>query len=196
MGMPPLVSYATLRLRFQVRINHDNFEFPSILEQMQQQNVGHSISSLFDEHGGARTEELSREGGNRRTNLVFVIFCALFLIVLLFLTVVVLVIFGRRSRPSLTVPPAAAPTNIRSIVQIPPAPHHPFLQSHCHQRSALPAPVLPYHTLAVATPISTPTCTFVEACNLSVDSSTVWTSWFAYFIWLNKDCYSQMSARL
>ncbi|VUZ51926.1 unnamed protein product, partial [Hymenolepis diminuta] len=108
MGTPPLISYASLRIRFQMRVDEIiDKSFPSLqeqllLEQHQLQNNEAYPSDLFTEYTSGRAESTqSSDSTVWRSGMIFIILCVFFLVLLLILATLLLAIFTRRTlRPS------------------------------------------------------------------------------------------------
>ncbi|VDO16232.1 unnamed protein product [Rodentolepis nana] len=160
MGTPPLNSYASLRVRFQLRSDETvGKSFPSLqeqllLEQQQLQNNEPYPSDLFDDYAPGRTESSQSPDRNAwRFSIIFIILCAFFLILLLIMAILLLAIFTRRTLllPSLNahcptripiVTTASAPITFRhapSALLVSPLHHH---QNHNYQRCGS-SPTLP-----------------------------------------------------
>ncbi|VDL57857.1 unnamed protein product, partial [Hymenolepis diminuta] len=195
MGTPPLISYASLRIRFQMRVDEIiDKSFPSLqeqllLEQHQLQNNEAYPSDLFTEYTSGRAESTqSSDSTVWRSGMIFIILCVFFLVLLLILATLLLAIFTRRTlRPSTLnthcpagipiVTTTSAPITFRhapSALLVSPLHHH---QNHNYQRSGS-SPTLP---TAVPTPCHTLPLNYhlrhSEICasggDLSLDSSAV-----------------------
>ncbi|VDM32506.1 unnamed protein product [Hydatigera taeniaeformis] len=184
-GTPSLISYANLRVRFQMRSNSEvKADFPSLKEQLilQRRQQHHQTADPYEEYRGLQAETTrSFDRTTWRSSVVFIILCAFFLVLLLFLAVLLLAIFIRRSLHPLS--PYISTTTSSSVTAttasrraplalfISPMHHH---QNPNYQLSGssltLPLPVTPCHTLPHNLPQTSGLC---GSGDLSIDSSAV-----------------------
>lgn len=194
MGSPPLVSYASLRVRFQMRPDTSiEQSLPSLQEQLllEQQRLKKNepySGDPFDELLSAQAEPTRpSDRAAWRSGIIFIILCAFFLVLLLVLAILLLAIFARCSMrpphstsngthgiPSFTT--ASATLNSRrppSSVLVSPLHHH---QNHNYQRCGS-SPTIPQ---AINTPchsllLNFPRSSGISATgdDLSLDSSAV-----------------------
>ncbi|KAM7538365.1 hypothetical protein Aperf_G00000074670 [Anoplocephala perfoliata] len=194
MGSPPLVSYASLRVRFQTRLDTSiEQSFPSLQEQllMEQQRLKNNepyLADLFDESLSVQAEPTrSSDRAPWRSSIIFIILCAFFLVLLLVLAILLLAIFARCSMR----PPPSASNDTRGIpsfttasatltsrrplssLLVSPLHHH---QNHNYQRCGS-SPTLPYtiNTPCHSLPLNFPRSPGISASgdDLSLNSSAV-----------------------
>ncbi|KAL5968316.1 Protocadherin alpha-10 [Taenia solium] len=186
LGTPSLVSYANLRVRFQMRQNPPvKADFPSLKEQLllQRRQQQHQTADPFEEHGTLQAESTrSLDRTSWRSSVIFIILCAFFLVLLLFLAVLLLAVFIRRSLHPLSpyIPATTATSALSATATSRRAPMTLFISPmHHHQNPnyqlsgsspTLPLAVTPCHTL----PHSLPQISGLSGSgDLSIDSSAV-----------------------